>query len=158
MSRITEARAWVTPFEDAAQGVTSAALNAAVQAFDDAPEEVRGFVIREGLRALLHNSRRTAAIRVNGDADTLPLFVALDEAGVVVHKPRPEVAVGSIETIIGHWSRRQAEASRELTWWVHQRDLAEQASAADDETLRHVWNRLGLNYQLFIGAPDEEVA
>lgn len=155
MTRIADALTWVAPFHEAAGGVTRDALDRATDAFHDAPDDVQQAIVREGIRTLLHASRRSATIRVNGDAETLPLFVAMaDEAGVVVHKPRPEISVGSIETIVTHWQRRQREADRELAWWTHQRDLAQQANARDDETLRHVWNRLGLDYQLFIGSEE----
>lgn len=159
MTRTADALAWITPFHEAAGGVTRDALDRASEAFDDAPEGVRHAIVREGLRALLHAGRRTAMIRVNGDAETLPLFVAMtDPDGVVVHRPRPDIAVGAIAAIVKDWKRRSAEAARELAWWTHQQKLADAANAGDDETLRHVWARLGLDYRLFIGSAEEGAA
>lgn len=156
MSRTTDAINWVTPFHEAAQGRTGDAVSLAGASFAAAPDDVRSLVIREGLRVLLHAARRSSGIRVNGDADTVPLFVAMEgEDGIVVHKPRFAVPVAEIVRQLDRWSKRMDEAGREVAWWSHQRDLAVAASASDTETLRDVWTRLGLDYRLFLAADDE---
>lgn len=155
MSRTTDAIEWLRPFHEATSGRTEEMLDAAMAAIDSAPDPVRGFVEREGLRAVGHTLRRTASIRVNGDAETMPLFVATeDEDGMIVHRMRPTITVAEVDDQIARWGKRRAQANRELSWWTHQRDLATDAGAPPSETLRGLWDRLGVAYQI-VGRSDE---
>lgn len=148
---------WLRPFHEAANGATSEAIEAALADFDAAPEPVRTYVIRQGLRLGLHALRRTSAIQVNGDAETVPLFFATTEPdGQVVHRARSLATVEDARTQLSIWKTRASEADREVSWWAHQLDLASTVRAPADETLASIWNRLGLSYQLFIGEPSGE--
>lgn len=157
MSTTNDAIEWLRPFHEAAGGRTGDALDAAMSAVGEAPEHVRLYAIREGFRLGLHSLRRTQTIRVNGDAETMPLFVATeDDDGVVVHRMRSLVTVAEIARQITRWGERREQAGRELTWWTHQRDLARQGNAEPTETLRGLWDRLGVPYELFVGDDQAE--
>lgn len=158
--KTSDAIDWLRPFHDAAGGRTGDALNLAMAAIDDAPDDVRAFALREGLRIGLHALRRSSpGIRVNGDAETMPLFVATEDLdGTVVHTPRYLVTVEQIDFHIRRWGARRSQADREFNWWTHQRDLAKQSNAEPDEVLVDMWKRLGVPYDLFIGEPAAAVA
>lgn len=151
MSKTTDTLDWLRPFHDAAEGRTSDALDAALAEIEAAPECVRSYAMREGLRIAFHALRRAAGIRVNGDADTMPLWVATTEAdGTLVHQMRSLVTVAEISVQLSRWGERRAQAGRELSWWTHQAELAKRAESAPTDTLLAVWDRLGVNYELFV--------
>jgi len=159
MNRLTVAIEWLTQFHEAADGRTRGALDLARPNLAEAPAGVHELVDDEGLRLLLHALRRSSRIQVNGQSDQLPLFVAMeDENGITVHRPRLLVPVSEIARQIERWDQRRTEAAKELSWWTHQRDLAAKADARATDTLRTVWDRLGLSYTLFIGSVDQSAA
>lgn len=158
MSRTTTAIDWLRPFHEAAEGRTGEALNLAMAAIDTAPAEVLDLAQREGLRVILHAFRRSQSLQVNGDAESVPMFVALRDGEVGVrHLPRFLVTVAEIDRQVDIWGNRRKQAGRELSWWTHQRDLAKQAEADPAETLGAVWDRLGVHFNFSAGVAEEAV-
>lgn len=149
MSRTTNAIDWLRPFHEAAGGKTGEALNLAMASIHTAPDDVLELAQREGFRVILHAFRRSSGIQVNGDAESMPLFVAMtDDEGATVHRPRFLVTVAEIDRQVEIWGNRRKQAGRELSWWTHQRDLAKEAAADPAETLGAVWERLGVRFNL----------
>lgn len=149
MTRTNDLIEWLRPFHEQADGRTAEAVRLAVEAIDEAPDAIQQRIVREGLRVAFHAFRRTVNIRVNGDAESVPLFCSTTDAdGTIVHRPRYLVPVGEIERQVANWADRRRQSVRELAWWTHQRELAFRAEATPDETLGAVWTRLGVSVAL----------